>query len=48
MYGSDWPVCRVAATYGETLSIAESYIAKLSATEQEQFWGANAIKFYGL
>jgi L-fuconolactonase len=48
MYGSDWPVCRVAATYRETLSIIESYIYRLSETEQEKFWGSNAIKFYGL
>lgn len=48
MYGSDWPVCRLAATYGEMLAIPELYVAKLSANEQEKFWGANAIKFYGL
>ncbi|MES2808216.1 MAG: amidohydrolase family protein [Bacteroidota bacterium] len=48
MYGSDWPVCRVAATYGEMLSISEGYVAKLSETEQAKFWGANAMKFYGL
>jgi L-fuconolactonase len=48
MYGSDWPVCRVAATYRETLGIAEGYVAKLSNTEQAKFWGENAIKFYSL
>jgi L-fuconolactonase len=48
MFGSDWPVCRVAATYGEVLSIAEAYVDKLSTTEQTKFWGANAMKFYGL
>jgi L-fuconolactonase len=48
MYGSDWPVCRVAATYGEVLTIAEGYVSKLSETEQNKFWGHNAIKFYGL
>lgn len=48
MYGSDWPVCRVAATYGEMLSIPEKYVAKLSETEQNKFWGDNAAKFYGL
>lgn len=48
MYGSDWPVCRVAATYGEMLEIAEQYVSKLSQDEQAQFWGANAIKFYNL
>jgi L-fuconolactonase len=48
MYGSDWPVCRVAATYGEMLAIPEAYVAKLSADEQHKFWGGNAVKFYGL
>lgn len=48
MYGSDWPVCRVAATYGEMLSIPEAYVAKLATNEQDKFWGGNAVKFYGL
>jgi L-fuconolactonase len=48
MFGSDWPVCRVAATYGEMLGIAEGYVANLSASEQDKFWGENAIKFYSL
>ena len=48
MFGSDWPVCRVAATYGDMLSVPEAYVAKLSQTEQEKFWGGNAVKFYGL
>ena len=48
MYGSDWPVCRVAATYGEMLAIPEAYVAKLSADEQHKFWGGNAVKFYNL
>jgi L-fuconolactonase len=48
MYGSDWPVCRVAATYGEMLHIPEAYVKKLSESEQDKFWGGNAVKFYGL
>ncbi|HEY0245259.1 MAG TPA: amidohydrolase family protein [Mucilaginibacter sp.] len=48
MYGSDWPVCRVAATYGEMLAIPETYVSRLTLTEQENFWGANAMKFYEL
>ncbi|MDB5031716.1 amidohydrolase family protein [Mucilaginibacter sp.] len=48
MYGSDWPVCRVAATYGEMMGICESYVGKLSEAEQDKFWGENAIKFYDL
>ena len=48
MFGSDWPVCRVAATYGDMLSVPEAYVAKLSENEQAKFWGGNAVKFYGL
>lgn len=48
MYGSDWPVCRVAATYGNMLSIPEKYVARLSAGEQAKFWGGNAAAFYNL
>jgi L-fuconolactonase len=48
MYGSDWPVCRVAATYGQLLDVTDTYVAKLSENEQDKFYGDNAVKFYGL
>jgi L-fuconolactonase len=48
MFGSDWPVCRLAATYGQTLDIMENYLAPYSKTEQDLFWGGNAIEFYNL
>jgi L-fuconolactonase len=48
MFGSDWPVCRLAATYGQVLGIVEDYLAPYSATEKELFWGGNAAKFYNL
>jgi L-fuconolactonase len=48
MFGSDWPVCRLAATYGQTLDIMENYLAPYSKNEKELFWGGNAIKFYNL
>ena len=48
MFGSDWPVCRVAATYGQLLDITDAYVAKLSENEQDKFYGDNAVKFYGL
>jgi L-fuconolactonase len=48
MFGSDWPVCQVAANYTEMKSIVEQYTIALSATEQASFWGDNAIKFYNL
>ncbi len=48
MYGSDWPVCLVAATYEEMLSIVKNYYAGFSHTEQADIFGKNAIKFYNL
>jgi L-fuconolactonase len=48
MYGSDWPVCRVAATYGQLLDVTDAYVTKLSETERDKFYGDNAVKFYRL
>jgi L-fuconolactonase len=48
MFGSDWPVCQVAATYGQMKGIVEQYTTKLSANEQSAFWGGNATHFYNL
>ncbi|KEO71780.1 amidohydrolase [Anditalea andensis] len=48
MFGSDWPVCLVAAEYGEVIRAVERYISKLSASEQSQIMGLNAKKFYNL
>ena len=48
MFGSDWPVCNVAGGYHQALSVVKNYTSKLSETEQADFWGLNAIGFYGL
>jgi L-fuconolactonase len=48
MFGSDWPVCRLAATYGEVIGILEGYTAAFSPYEQSLFWGGNAMKFYNI
>jgi L-fuconolactonase len=48
MFGSDWPVCKVAADYTAMKGIVEQYTAKLSANEQTAFWGGNATRFYNL
>jgi len=48
MFGSDWPVCLVAATYAEVISIVKEYFSSFTAAEQEAFWGGNARKFYKL
>lgn len=46
VYGSDWPVCLVAASYKAQLSIIMKYISGLSISEQEAILGQNAINFY--
>jgi L-fuconolactonase len=48
MIGSDWPVCKVAAGYGEAMQIVEEYIARLSPSEKAGILGENAVRFYGL
>lgn len=48
MFGSDWPVCLVAASYSEMLRIVEDYFSTFSKDEQEKFFGLNAIRFYNL
>ena len=46
MYGSDWPVCRLAATFGEVTAILDGYTAAFSEHERALFWGGNACEFY--
>ncbi|TAF82949.1 MAG: amidohydrolase [Sphingobacteriales bacterium] len=48
LYGSDWPVCLLAADYQKVKNILETYTHTLSTTEQQQFWGNNAIDFYNI
>jgi L-fuconolactonase len=48
MFGSDWPVCNVAASYSNVVSTVHDYIAQLPATDQEQVWFKNAQSFYNL
>jgi L-fuconolactonase len=48
LYGSDWPVCLVAASYQQTKGIVDDYFASFSNAEQEDFFGRNAVNFYQL
>ena len=48
MFGSDWPVCLVAATYEQVCEIVEKNTSHLSAHEKKLLWGVNAAKFYDL
>ena len=48
MFGSDWPVCLVAASYDEVVGIVEDYFSSFSEDEKEKFFALNAIEFYNL
>lgn len=48
MVGSDWPVCLMAASYQEQMSIVETWMARLSASEKENLWSRTAQTWYGL
>lgn len=48
MYGSDWPVCLLAAEYQEVIGIVEDFLEGLSETEHNDIMGVTAAKFYQL
>lgn len=48
MFGSDWPVCTLAAPYAGVVKLIGDYLEQLSETEQAGVWGGVASKFYGL
>ena len=48
MYGSDFPVCTLAATYEEQLNIITAYFSTFTNLEKQKIMGDNALKFYGI
>jgi L-fuconolactonase len=48
MFGSDWPVCLLAAEYREVVGIVEDLLTRLSDSERVAVWGGTAARFYGL
>lgn len=48
MFGSDWPVSLLAASYGQCCGIVNNYFSKFTKEQQDKFWGRNAIEFYDL
>jgi L-fuconolactonase len=48
MYGSDWPVCLVSASYASMKGIVDDYVKQFSASEQARIMGENAMEFYQL
>jgi L-fuconolactonase len=48
MFGSDWPVVRLASSYRRWIDTVRAAIAQLSTTERERILGGTAIDAYGL
>ena len=48
MFGSDWPVCTLAASYGRIVGLAEHLIGDLSTDEAVAVFGGNSTKIYEL
>ena len=48
MWGSDWPVCRIRAEYGDWHDIAQDLTSHMSASERAAIFGGTAARFYGL
>ncbi|MET8832903.1 amidohydrolase family protein [Micromonospora sp. NPDC004540] len=48
MFGSDWPVCRLAADYGAVMSAVAEALPPLSAEERAAVFGGTAARTYRL
>ncbi|MEM8847849.1 MAG: amidohydrolase family protein [Bacteroidota bacterium] len=48
LFGSDWPVCLLAAEYEEVFEVTQKFIKSLSDVEQALIMGGNAAKVYKL
>lgn len=46
MFGSDWPVCLLAASYEQVLEVSQTLLADISEAEQTLVFGKNALQFY--
>jgi L-fucono-1,5-lactonase len=48
MFGSDWPVCLLAASYQQVMEIVEDYVQDFAADIKDKIFGDNAAEFYQL
>ena len=48
MFGSDWPVSLLAATYEQSFNLVNDYLAQFPTATRDQILGGNAAKFYGI
>jgi L-fuconolactonase len=48
VWGSDWPVCTLRATYGQWIDATDQLLTGLGADERAAILGGNAVRFYRL
>jgi L-fuconolactonase len=48
MFGSDWPVCTLAASYARWFGTAQGFLQPLSSDEQQQIFAGTATRAYRL
>jgi L-fuconolactonase len=48
LFGSDWPVCLLAASYAQVLDAFQSLLRDLSNEERAMIFSGNTMKFYRL
>ena len=48
MFGSDWPVCLLAATYRQSIDLMEQFTKSFSDAERKDFWAGTANRTYNL
>ncbi|MEU5756887.1 amidohydrolase family protein [Streptomyces sp. NPDC047829] len=48
MFGSDWPVCTLAARYGEVVASARELTAELDPAARAEVWSGTATRVYRL
>lgn len=48
LFGSDWPVCLVAANYTQVKTLIEEYVSPWGGEVRAKVFGGNAMAFYSL
>jgi L-fuconolactonase len=48
MFGSDWPVCLLSASYARVADVVEQWAAQLGDAQRAKLFGLNAARVYGL
>jgi L-fuconolactonase len=46
MFGSDWPVCLLAASYEQVIEVFQTLLADLSEADRDLIFSKNAAQFY--